>query len=373
MELVAALIGASLLFYLQNFLYRRYWSRKLSVELSFSKDFALEGEELVLQEIITNRKLLPLPILQVKFMTSRFLEFKDKNNSAVSDNYYRNDMVSVMMFQKLTKSLTFECKQRGFYTINRMDIVCSNLFMTQEEVETFDLNIQLYVYPKPIDFTRFDITFSKMLGSILTKRYINEDPFEFRSIREYQSFDSLKIINWKASAKTDTLKVNVHDYTASQQVKIFINTEEETIWKYDDLKEESIRIASSLAQMLISRGVPVSVNTNAKDVITKETPKIPAGSGNNHFRSIQEALARIDLKLEPKPFVPILQEELSNVTDKDFLIIISYYQKEDLQQLLLEQMYAGKDFAWIIPTNHDMKLSVSENLAEKIIPWETEE
>lgn len=372
MELLSALIGALLLYALQDYLYKKYWRKNLSVELHFTKDSALEGEELTLTEIITNRKLLPLPILQVKFAASRYLDFKDRDNSAISDKYYRNDMVSVMMYQKLTKTMTFKCSQRGYYTINRMDIVGSNLFMTNEEVEAYHFNINLHVFPKPIDFSRFDITFSKMLGTILTRRFINEDPFEFHNIREYQSYDSLKAVNWKASAKTNSLKVNVHDYTSSQQVKILINTEPETIWKYDDLCEESIRIASSLAQVLINQGIPVSIDTNTRDIITKETMEVPAGSGNNHFRTIQEALARLDLTLDPTAFLLNFQERIMNSSRADYIILISYYQKEELQQLMKAQMHAKKEFVWIIPVNSDTKVTVSEELFTKIIPWKLE-
>lgn len=254
-----------------------------------------------------------------------------------------------------------------------MDIVCSNLFLTQEYVGSYDLNIQLYVYPKPIELMRLEATFSKMLGSILTKRYVNEDPFEFRNIREYQSYDGMKAINWKASAKTNSLKVNVFDYTSSQQVIILLNTEPETIWKYDDLNEESIRIAASLAKVLISQGVPVSLYTNAKDLITKEILELPAGSGSNHFQSIQETLSRIDLGLEAKPFLPIIQQKLMDTAANDYIIILSYNQKDDLQQLMLSKKRAKSEFTWIIPTNQDVKIRVRGDLSEHIIEWKLNE
>ncbi len=373
MELVLALFGAVMLYHLQNLLYRKFWDKKLSVNISLSKDTAVEGEEVSLIEVITNRKLLPLPILQIKFMTSRSLVFNDMDNSAVSDNYYRNDMVSVMMLQKLTRTLTFVCGNRGYYTINRMDVVCANLFMTHEEVETFELNIQLYVFPKPIDFQKMNIVFSKMLGTVLTRRFINEDPFEFCNIREYQDYDNLKSINWKASAKTDALKVNVHDYTSSQQVIILLNTEPETIWRYDDLTEEGIRIAATLAQTLIGQGIPVSIVTNGKDLITKEILEVPAGSGSNHFRMLQENLARIDLKQEPKPFLPLLQERLEKLTGDEYLILISYNQKEELQQMMLAYQQSKKEFVWIVPVNHEIRITVCDELAGMMIAWEIEE
>jgi uncharacterized protein (DUF58 family) len=349
------------------------WSKGLRVDLSLSKEAVVEGEEISIVETISNHKLLPLPILQLKFMTSRTFIFKDMENSAVSDNYYRNDMTSVMMYQRLIKTLMFECSKRGYYTINRMDVVCSNLFLTQEYVGSYDINIQLYVYPRPIEQIRSEATFSKMIGSILTKRYVNEDPFEFRSIREYQSYDGMKAINWKASAKTDSLKVNVFDYTSSQRVIILLNTEPETIWKYDDLNEESIRIAASLSRVLISQGIPVSLYTNAKDIITKEILKLPAGSGSKHLQSIQETLSRIDLVIEPMPFMPIIQERLMDMTRNDYVIILSYNQKEEMQELMQAQKRAKRGFTWIVPTNRDVKIRVIGDLSDHIIEWKLNE
>lgn len=373
MELLMALLGAVLLYRLQKYLYKKLWNKKLTVNLSFSKDAVTQGEEISLVEAISNRKLLPLPVLQVKFMTSRSFLFKDTGNSAVSDNYYRNDMTSVMMYQRLVKTLSFVCSKRGYYTINRVDVVCSNLFLTQEYVSAYDLNIRLYVYPKPIDFYRLEASFSKMIGSVLTKRYINEDPFEFRNIREYQSYDSLKSVNWKASAKTDTLKVNVFDYTSSRRVIILLNTEQGTIWKYDDLNEESIRIAASLSKALISQGVPVALYSNAKDLITKEIIELPAGSGSNHFQTILETLTRIDLGLDPEPFLPLIHNKVMDTMMNDYLIILSHYQKEDLQDLMLAQKRAKREFSWIVPTSRNVNISVCEDLSGHIIEWKLEE
>ncbi len=370
MNLVMALLGAVLLYKLQSFLYLKLWNKGLIVNLRFSKEAAIEGEEISLIETISNRKLLPLPILQVKFMTTRSFIFEDTNNSAVSDNYYRNDMTSVMMYQRLIKTLTFECSKRGYYTINRIDTVCSNLFLTHEHVKTYDLNIQLYVYPRPIEIMKLEATLSKIIGSILSKRFINEDPFEFQSIREYQFYDGMKAINWKASAKTGALKVNVFDYSSSQQVVIILNTEAETIWRYDNLNEESIRIVASLSKLLIGQGVPVSLCTNAKDLITKEILEVPAGSGSNHFQSIQETLSRIDLNLEPLPLLPIIQKKLMDTTTNDYIIILSHNQKEDLQQLMLAQKRVKKEFTWIVPTNKEVRIRVCEELSEHIIEWE---
>lgn len=370
MKIISAVLGAFLLFLLQNYLYRRFWNIKLSVDLSFSDDNAIEGEELILYETVINKKLLPLPILKVKFMTSKYLSFLDTNNSKVTDNYYRNDLLSIMMYQKLTRSLSFLCTHRGYYTISNMDVVCCDMFVSFEAVASYDLAIHLYVYPKPVESSKFEAPFQKMLGTVLTKRYINEDPFEFRSIREYQSYDNLKAVNWKASAKTGFLKVNVNDYTASQQIKILLNLESETIWKHEDILEESIRIAATFASAFIDQGIPTAIYTNARDIITKEVLHVPAGSGTYHVRTLYETLSRIDTAQVMPAFVPTIQEELIHASENDYIIIISSYQKDDLQMLLSSLLPHKTVFSWIIPFNSKVNITAIEELMPYVVPWE---
>ena len=119
----------------------------------------------------------------------------------------------------------------------------------------------------------------------------------------------------------------------------------------------------------IRQGIPVSIYTNAKDLITKEAIEVPAGSGSNHFQSIQESLARIDLGLEPKPFLPIMHKCLMDTTVNSHVIILSHYQKEDLQQLMLAQRRVKREFSWIVPINQHVRVSVSEELSGHIIEW----
>lgn len=370
MILLSAMLGALVLYLLQNYLYHKFWNKNLSVSLTFSAQKAVEGDELALYETVINKKLLPLPILKVKFMTSKYLTFQNMNNSNITDNYYRNDLLSVMMYQKLTRKLTFLCSHRGYYVIHNADVVCSDLFLTFEAVNNYNTDIHLHVFPKPVDYYKFQPAFKKMLGTVLTKRFINEDPFEFRSIREYQTYDNLKSINWKASAKTGTLKVNVNDYTSSQQVKIFLNLEPDTIWKHEDLEEESIRLAASLAAAFMDQGIPVSLYTNGRDILTHEIINISAGSGTNHLNSINEELARIDTAQAVQAFVPCFEELCKNSSEKDYIVFISFYQKEDIQTLMLALKDAGTDFSWIIPANREVTVTAGGDLLPYIIPWE---
>ena len=145
------------------------------------------------------------------------------------------------------------------------------------------------------------IPFQKMMGEVLTRRYAYEDPFEFQGIRPYEPFDSMRDINWKASARTGAFPDEFlpifypEDKQAAvrQEVCLLLNLESETMMDYKQLKEESIRLVNSLAEMFFAQGIPVGVYSNAKDLLTgREMEQLPGGGGQ-HLTQIRESLARL--------------------------------------------------------------------------------
>ena len=93
-----------MIFFIQRFVYRKLWNKNLDVSISFDREILYEDENNVLKEIITNRKYLPLPILQVKFSITRTFLFERQENTKVTDRYYRNEFFTVMPLQKITSS-----------------------------------------------------------------------------------------------------------------------------------------------------------------------------------------------------------------------------------------------------------------------------
>ncbi len=378
MNIILALGFIFGLFLLQRKLSRKFWAKRLDISLSFSGSAAREGERMQLYEIVSNRKLLPLPVLRVKFSASRFLVFDDQNNSQISDQFYRNDILSVLMYQRITRTLDFTCSKRGFYTINRIDAVSNDMFLSSSLVQVIPCSLSLSVYPRYLHTEAFDILFRQMFGTILARRVINEDPFEFRGIREYQPFDSLRSVNFKASAKTGALKVNQHDYTSSQRVHLLLNLELETIWQYDELLEEAIRLASTLTGEFIRQGIPVSLESNGCDLISKKPISIPAGSGPGHTRTIDEALCRIDTSLRVPAFLPILNailEETTGITgmtgmSEDTLVLISTFQRQDLIEAVRTLLEEQVPVFWIVPLHDDMEWMIPEELGDCLLRWD---
>ena len=131
MKIILIVLGALCIYQLQRILYRKYWNKNLTVEIRFTQHAIWEREEGELCETIVNQKWLPLPMLRVKFEADRHLDFMQEGNISVTDRCYKNDIFSVMMYQKIVRRLKFQGIRRGYYTIRQISADSSDLFMDQ--------------------------------------------------------------------------------------------------------------------------------------------------------------------------------------------------------------------------------------------------
>ncbi len=371
MTLFLILIGAAAIYWLQNVLYEKYWSKNLIASVEFEKKQAVKGDTVNLIEVITNNKILPLLMVRLKFVVDRSLKFHDVEESvAVSDQCYKNDIFSLLFYQKITRTLPFVCKKRGFYTISNVDLVSSNLFLNIQFVENRPMYTELTVFPEMADGNKLEIPFKRIMGELLSRRYLYEDPFEFRGIREYSTSDTMSSINWKATAKTGDFKVNVHDYTSSQEVCILLNLENETQWEDDYLMEECISVAAGLADKLVGADVSMKLISNGCDLYSKEGVKLSGGSSAGHIDSILTSLARMDLSLPKTSFAEILTELAGKESDNTLYVMVSLACGNILQKAYEELAVKSSGAMWIIPYRHKPEYDIKLCPSVEVFPWE---
>lgn len=374
MEIIGIAIGAACIFILQAVIYKKFWHKNLTVSAAFVQHALTEGEEGELRETIVNQKWLPLPMLRVKFETDRHLDFMQEDNMSVTDHCYKHDIFSVMMYQKITRALNFKANRRGYYEIRQISIDSTDLFMESHLDKDVACSATIYVYPGHADPGRLLIPFQKMMGEVLTKRYAYEDPFEFQGIRPYEPFDSMRDVNWKASARTGELRTNLHGYTVRQEVCLLLNLESETIMDYKHLKEESIRLTNSLAEMFFAQGIPVGVYSNAKDLLTGKELEQPPGGGGQHLTQIRESLSRLDLSQQMEEFGVFLKKQMESSCSADMLYVMisssqRQYAGEQFRQLC--EVYSGG--LWLMPLYPWMEQKVFSSQNMSVMRWNTEQ
>ncbi len=348
MKLLVAFLIALLIYRIQTIVYRRYWNKGLRTSMSFERDVVYEGQGNHLVEIIENRKNLPIPILQVKFSITRTFLFEKQNKGNVTDKYYRSEFFTVMPWQKITRTYPITCSKRGFYTTDSLDLIGRSFFLTEKLIETHQEDVSVCVLPGRIRPLDVPDTVNTLLGETEKSLKINEDPFTFAGIREYQPYDNIRSINWKATARHSDLLVNTYNSTFSKRVVLLLNMDANSMLHTEQLAEWAIKIASHLAARYISAGIPTALYTNGNSMIG--CPALDAGADPSHIRAIEMALARIDLSLPVEKFTEIMDDRIKTGGHPAEYVIISNYRRKDVTdryELLLSQ---GCSIHFVIPS-----------------------
>jgi len=175
-----------------------------------------------------------------------------------------------------TLSYDLRLDERGDHEIGPLAVEITDvlgLFSRQFEFEEID---RLLVYPPAyrLDLTGTDLA----VFSTVDRSYGND---EFAHLREYQRGDTLRDVDWKASAKRpdEGLVVGEFDDSSRQKtVRIAVDTD---AGDPDDLAAA----AASVACHLLDTGFEVGLGT--------PTATVAPESGGEHRRSILTALARL--------------------------------------------------------------------------------
>lgn len=364
-QLIGIGLIAFLLFSLQKLIYQKLWNKNLTASISFATNSIFEGQEGQLKEIIENRKRLPLSMLKVKFQADRHLKFEDTKGSRTTDQYYRNDVFQVNGGERLTRTLRFTGGRRGYYSIDSMDMVASDLFMTSLFVETHPVHTALYVYPKPYDSKEFRKSLQQLNGEVLTKRHLLEDPFEYRGIREYQPTDDMRSINWKATAKTGDFKVNQKNYTALKAIRIFVNIEDDNLLKKEECVEASLQIAAGLCQYFLNQGIQVSCVCNGVDIINHLPMTVEASGGKSQMEAIFCALARVDTASPVVDFNACFGQRVLKEAKGTMTCFVTPNMYPPFQELLEQYHNAGNDYMLFFPTLGSRDPEIADFLRKK--------
>lgn len=366
-QLLGILVVALLLYLGQKTIYQKVWHKNLRVRLSFQEEGIWEGQESTLSEILENQKKLPLTMLKVKFQTDRHLLFADTKGSRTTDKFYRNDIFQIGALEKVTRVLRFTAGRRGYYTIAEADLVASDLFLTAQYTATADIgHCSLYVYPKPFSHPEFRQSLKQLSGQVLAKRHLQEDPFEYRGIREYQPQDDLKSINWKATARTGEFKVNQKNYTAEKSVRIFINLEDTGILKKEDCVEASLQIATALLLLFLEQGMQVAVYCNGVDVLHNEPCILEAGGGIRQREAVLRSFALIDTAKPVRSFSELFSSRLSEASGSLMTCIVSPNAYDDFASLILQYHTRHPDMKWFLPYSGTVPPEMEEELRSLI-------
>lgn len=310
-------IGVLLIMFVYRAIYRSIWHKELTVDLSFGQSYVYAGESAQLKEKIENHKRMPVSPLEIRFRVKKGIRFQDTDNTSVSDYIYKRDIYALLGRQRITRTLQMECQKRGLYAIEDVSMVSYSLLHEDTYRKNADTDAKIYVYAKRTNVDDVLRAGEHLMGEQESDKKYLEDPFAFASIRDYTMQDPMKNINWKASAKTGDLMVNTYTSMKNEKIMIYLDVEDRDILKKEHLIEESISVAATLFQKLMSKGMEVGIAINLRDEERKSFFYLPLSRSKSNRMLLEKKLAvnwkenavtdfEKVLEVSPKDAVPII-------------------------------------------------------------------
>ncbi len=333
MKLIIAIIIGAGLFWVVRLLYRKKWQEGLSVSIDFPDRMVYEGEESSLQEVITNNKWLPLPILQVKFAITKTFRFAHDSGGDVTDQYYRSEYFTIRPFERVSRTYPFCCTKRGLFSMKNMDILCKDLFMSGEMYDSVEHLATLLVLPRRIPIQEIPADCMQFMGEIMSNLKLSEDPFAFSMIREYQPYDSMHAVNWKVSARMDDLMVNTFHTTLQRELVICLDLNTHARLYEERIQEALIRIAATLGAYYIGNKIPTALISNGCDVITQKPESVRSGAVEGHIRTLETTLARISLDLPCPDILTLLRDRIAQHNHEEILVLSNNRKPDFLEKI----------------------------------------
>ena len=183
----------------------------------------------------------------------------------------------------------------------------------------------------------------------------------------------MRDVNWKATARIGELRTNLHGYTVRQEVCLLLNLQSESMIEYQQLREESIRIANSLCEMFLLQKVPIGIYSNAKDLLSGKSLNIMPGADLLHLTQIRESLARLDLSQTMEEFHEYAEKVISKKSDNVLYIMISTSQRMEVIQLFEKLSKDCCGSYWILPLHSWMEQKRLSAKDGTVLRWEVEQ
>ncbi len=279
----------------------RIWSHfalaRISHEHQLSAEQAFFGDIITVEVTVSNRKMLPLPVVEIGLEAPEELKvLRGSVIPAATDPFRVNlsSFLSMGWYHKVTRRYQVECSKRGYYTFGPSYMTVRDPFgFTSQETQNAKTD-RLLVYPKILSLKELGLPSTDILGERKIRRQLFEDPLRIVSSRDYVQGDPLNRIHWKATARRGHLQTRVLESTTTPNLVIFldVNTMETRFQApMEGPLESSIIVAASIASHAIKAGHNVGLYVNEPYRGTRDPIRLAPSRHPDHLRRILVALA----------------------------------------------------------------------------------
>ncbi len=277
-------------------LWEKYAFRRVAHQRTISQSRAFIGDSLDYTVTLFNDKLLPLIWVDMEDPFPNGLELTGAKfkGTGIEINRQHSIATSLLPYQKASWKYTMTCATRVYHRIGPFRLRSGDIFgFTSVEVSLTDLE-HVLVYPRVVDLDQLVFPEQHPMGGAQGKRPLYQDQSRFLTLRDYVPTDPMKHIDWKASARRQSLQTKVFEPVVSMNVLIAMNAStSQHAWQGNNRAffERTVTAAASVASHCAGLGFSFGLASNAVASYSGKWLSIPLGSASDQLALVFEALA----------------------------------------------------------------------------------
>jgi uncharacterized protein (DUF58 family) len=295
----------------------RIWSSRVLRSLVHERIFtrkAFCGEEVPVQLTVSNRSWLP--VIWLRLIESLPTE--------IAPVVPLRQVLSLGPRSQIKLKYLLKARKRGYYQVGPLFASTGDLLGLTAEQHWECSPDSLVVYPRIIRLSSLKLPSRSPLGRLRHTQPVYEDPSRVFGKREYISGDSLRRVDWKATANTGRLQVKLFDPSISMITEIALGLNiNEYGHNWADATELAIIVAASMAEWVIRNKGNAGLSTNGLDPLSDQAicTRIVPRKGQAQLVRVLELLARVQAG-ETHSLVTMVQQEVQQLPWGTTLVLI---------------------------------------------------
>ncbi len=276
-----------------------FWYRVSLEELVYERTLSsrriFAGEELGMTVTLTNKKIVPLAWVRVEDEVPLELSMVEGDvEKRIRKGQILRMSTSIAWYERVRWNYRMQSNVRGVYRIGPAHIESGEPFGFLGQRSREVGQDSLIVYPRVLPLEDIGIPSGRPLGEVRGGIRIFQDPSRPSGLREYQRGDALNTVDWKATAKTQTLHVRTYEPSSSTSVILVVAVDTSSpYWASyaPTTVERIITVAASFASYAAGLEYSIGLFTNDLPIFSNRPMNVPPGRGPEQLSEILAALA----------------------------------------------------------------------------------
>lgn len=339
-------------------LWARWSLRRVSYERVLPEDHVFPGDRIDLRLRIANDKPLPLTWIEA---TERFAP----GLSAIDDPGFRAGSgsaspgisdwrTSLRGHERVARQYGLSAEDRGVYEIGGTRLRSGDPFglFTSERLDERRTRVTVYPRTVPVELA---LPAVRPYGEDAGGSRLFEDPSRIVGVRDYRPGDSLRRIDWKATARLGSMQARVYDPSSSRHLLLCLNTQTtDPMWAgvVTDLLERSITVAASIARDAYEARYSVGLLANSTFPDADRSIRIPPGRRAEQFIRILEALAVVT-PFVLEPLAAMLDREEHRLVAGTTVVVVTAIMTHELASTIVRLRRRGHALV-VLSTSGDL-------------------